>query len=235
MNFEGERDAEDLSRTWERMGSWREEEPGPGVRARFYQMLEAYEEGRRDAGAVRRTSWFASWRFTPAFQLAAAVCLVAIGIYAGVMAPWRAERSTEVATLRSEVQNMRQLVALSLLQQQSASDRLRGVTWSYRVEPSDTEVLSALLRTVNNDENVNVRLSAVDALRTFGESPVVRRGIAQAIGKQESPLVQIALLDLVRQLRDRNALAEVQALAAREGVDQTVRSRATRIVAELSQ
>ena len=33
---------------------------------------------------------------------------------------------------------MRQLVALSLMQQQSASDRLRGVSWAYQVEPSDT-------------------------------------------------------------------------------------------------
>ena len=56
---------------------------------------------------------------------------------------------------------MRQLVTLSLLQQQSAGDRLQGVNWSYRVEQPDTAVLAALLTTVNHDPNVNVRLAAV--------------------------------------------------------------------------
>ena len=59
---------------------------------------------------------------------------------------------------------MRQMVALSLMQQQSAGERLRGVSWAYRVESSDTEVLSALLYTVNNDQSVNVRMAAVEAL-----------------------------------------------------------------------
>ena len=53
-------------------------------------------------------------------------------------------QSSEVAQLRGEMYNMRQMVTLSLLQQQSASDRLRGVNWSYRVEQPDSEVLAAL-------------------------------------------------------------------------------------------
>jgi hypothetical protein len=129
---------------------------------------------------------------------------------------------------------MRQLVALSLLQQQSASDRLRGVNYSYRVEPSDTEVLSALLRTVNTDANVNVRLAAVDALRPFLDSPVARRGITQALMKQSSPLVQVALLDLVRDIRDSEAAADVKALAANVELDETVRHRAQMVAAEMS-
>ncbi len=71
---------------------------------------------------------------------------------------------------------MRQLVALSLLQQQNASDRLRGVNYAYRVEQSDPQVLSALLTTLDHDSNVNVRLAAVDAVRNFTDSPVGRKG-----------------------------------------------------------
>jgi hypothetical protein len=96
---------------------------------------------------------------------------------------------SEVAQLRGEVSNMRQMVALSLMQQQSAGERLRGVSWAYRVESSDTEVLSALLSTVNNDASVNVRMAAVDALHAFGASPVTRTAIVQAIPRQTSPLV----------------------------------------------
>ena len=222
-----------MSRTWEGMSKWPDEEPGPGVRARFYQMLEAYEEGRRERESPKPAGWWSWWR-QPAFQIGFSVAMLALGIFAGTA--WHGSRgSTEdVVALKSEVQNMRQLVALSLLQQQSASDRLRGVNYSYRVEPSDMEVLSALLRTVKSDPNINVRLSAVDALRQFGDSPVARRGIAQALGRQDSALVEVSLLDLVRELRDKDALPEVRALADKPGVDPAVRERAKLIADQLS-
>lgn len=226
---------ETMSRTWERMSEWRDEQPGPAVRARFYQMLEAYEEGRRAAAAPAKAIRFSWWPMTPVWQFAAAACLLVLGAGLGSLLPREQPGKTqELATLRSEVQNMRQLVALSLLQQQSASDRLRGVTYSYRVEPSDMEVLSALLQTVNGDPNVNVRLAAVDALRPFLDSPVARRGIAQALPKQSSPLVQVALLGLVREVRDTEAAANVQALAGTPGVDPAVQQRARQVAAELT-
>ena len=66
---------------------------------------------------------------------------------------------------------MRQLVALSLMQQQSASERLRGVSWAYQRGTIRREVLAALVSAVNHDTNVNVRLAAVDALApVFRES-----------------------------------------------------------------
>jgi hypothetical protein len=226
---------ESMSRTWERMSEWRDEQPSPAVRARFYQMLDAYEAGRQAAAAPAkpvRSSW---WPFAPVWQFAAAACLVVLGLFVGSYRPWgQGGKNEELATLRSEVQNMRQLVALSLLQQQSASDRLRGVTYSYRVQSSDTEVLSALLRTVNSDPNINVRLAAVDALRPFVDSPIARRGIAQSLAKQTSPLMQAALLDLVREIRDSEAAAPVRELLGNTELDPTVRQRAQQVAAELS-
>jgi len=115
---------------------------------------------------------------------------------------------------------------LSLMQQQSAGERLRGVNWAYRVESSDTEVLSALLETVNNDSSVNVRLSAVEALHRFGASPVTRTAIVQSIRKQTSPLVQIALIELLVDLKVTDAARELNSLASDNTVDASVRDRA---------
>jgi HEAT repeat protein len=121
---------------------------------------------------------------------------------------------------------MRQMVALSLMQQQSAGERLRGVSWAYRVESSDTEVLSALLSTVNNDPSVNVRVAAVDALHAFGASPVTRTAIVQSIPKQTSPLVQVALIELLVDLKVTDAAPELKKIGSDETIDASVRERA---------
>src|SRR5438128_11544340 len=80
-----------------------------------------------------------------------------------------------LAQLREEMSSMKQLVTLSLLQQQSASDRLRGVEWSCRLAQPDEHVLSALLRALDSDPNVNVRLAAIDALHRFASDATVRQ------------------------------------------------------------
>ena len=150
---------------------------------------------------------------------------VAIGRYAlaGGTAP--GQGTQEVAQLRGEVQNMRQLVTLSLLQQQSAADRLQGVTWSYRVPSSDTEVLSALLNTVNHDASVDVRMSAVDALKAMSASPVARRGLVQALPKQTSPLVEVAIVDALVDIREKQAVSTIQTQLAKPDLEPTVRKR----------
>jgi hypothetical protein len=200
--------------------------PGANVRDRFYDSLAAYKHGMT---STPRHGW--SWRFWPA---AVAFAMLAVGVGIGYM---MRPQVSEVAQLRGEVTSMRQMVALSLMQQQSADERLRGVSWAYRVAPqrgelqggiqNDTEVLSALLATVNNDESVNVRMAAVDKLHLFGASPVTRTAIVQSIPKQTSPLVQVALIDLLVDLKVTEAAPDLKRLAADPDLDSSVRGRAT--------
>ena len=211
-------EAEDLRDLWGTLGAMPEQDPSLSLRVRFYDTLRAVRE--REAQR-RRPLW---WLRHPAFQAAAAVLLLAIGVGAGFML--RSRDSSEVSQLRGEVYNMRQLVALSLLQQQNASDRLRGVNYAYRVEPDDSQVLAALLTTINHDPNVNVRLAAVDALKKFAGGPVGRRGLVQALGKQDSPLVQIAILDQIVELREKPAASAIQALETVPDVNPDVKQRA---------
>jgi hypothetical protein len=71
------------------------------------------------------------------------------------------------------------------------------------VDQSDTQVLAALLHAVNHDPNVNVRLAAVDALRKFAGNPVVKGSLDQSLVKQDSPMVQLALIDFIVDTRDK--------------------------------
>lgn len=130
---------------------------------------------------------------------------------------------------------MRQMVALSLMAQQSASARLNGVSWAYRAEPSDTEVLSALISAVDHDPNVNVRLAAVDALHAFAASPVTRKAVVESLPRQDAPLVQVALIDLLVDFRQREAAPELRTLASGTAVNDGVKQRALWAIGKLQE
>jgi hypothetical protein len=214
-------EASRIGELWQSLGLFPLEEPSGQVRERFYEMLGAYRQGQASVGPRKTYGWW---------QLAAAAALLVAGLGIGYAGRGNGQPPVEVSQLREEVASMRQLVALSLMQQQSAGDRLRGVSWSYQVEPSDTEVLNALVAAVNHDPNVNVRLAAVDALRPFTGSPsthvTARNAVVQALPRQTAPIVQVALIDFLAELKERNAAPELRRLVSDPDIDSGVRKRA---------
>jgi len=225
----------ELGVVWRGLESMPEIEPSQAMRARFLETLSAYQEGyqeaqRKLAYAAPPKSWWAGLWLRPAWQAAFSAALLIAGILGGryFAAPRPVETvNPEMAQLRGQIENLRQLVTLSMLQQDSPSARLRGVTYSYQVSQPDQQVEQALLHAVNHDSNINVRLSAVDALAKFGNNPEVRRALVDSLPVQDSPLVQIALIDLLVQFNDKDAAPELRKLAQDGQANPEVRQRAS--------
>jgi HEAT repeat protein len=131
-----------------------------------------------------------------------------------------------VQQLHSQVQDLRRTVALSLLERQSATSRLEGISWSTRVDHPDPELISALLTALNHDSNINVRLSSLDALEKFTSDANVRRALIASIQGQDSPLVQIALIDALVHIGDNSAAGEFRRLTNESDVNAAVQQRA---------
>ena len=112
------------------------------------------------------------------------------------------------------------------MQQQSASERLRGVAWTGQIDEPGSEVVTALLDTLMHDPNVNVRLASIDALKRFGERDVVRQGAVEALQRQTSPLVQIALVDFLVEVNGRQSADALRRLSQDPMVNDAVRARA---------
>jgi len=235
-------EAKEIQDLWSAMKSIATPEPEPDARKRFNLMIEAYRHGLEQSSSPGlwqgMNSWISGWwPQQPAVQFGLAVFLLAIGLVSGglLRSPARppVQQTDAVAEMRGELMQMRQMVALSLMQQQSASDRLRGVNWSYRLQQPGQEVLSALLDTLMHDPNVNVRLATVDALRQFGDQPVVRKGVIEAMTRQESPMVQVALIGLAVDLHEKESIATLRHLSDDTKLDVAVRERAQKGLAEL--
>ncbi|MBV8832165.1 MAG: HEAT repeat domain-containing protein [Acidobacteriaceae bacterium] len=215
-------EVEELRSIWEGLGLVPEEQPSAAMRARFYQRLNAVVRNGTDVAGERRSRW----KFNVFQQVAAALILFSAGLLVGHLQPERQKPSGEVEQLQTQVQSLRQTVALSLLERQSATSRLQGVEWSNRVERPDGELLSALLNTLNSDPNVNVRLASLDALEKFADDNSVRKGLVESMSTQDSPLVQIALIDAMVRMRDRDVKNELRKLTHDSEVNAAVRQRA---------
>ena len=225
-------DLEDLTVVWAKLGVLPEEQPGGAVRSRFYAMLEdakaALEAERKAAAQAARQPRLAGW-FTfrrPAFAASFSAFLLLVGIGAGWLLNGGPRAGERYAGLSREVQDMRQQVALSLLSRPSASERIQGVGYTSEVtDPNDT-TLAALFKAVDTDPNPNVRLAAVDALYLFRDRPGVRESLVRSLAIQSYPLVQVALIDFLVEVREARAAEALKKLIDSGDLSPEVKKRA---------
>jgi hypothetical protein len=216
---------QELSETWTRLGLMAEEQPSPALRRDFYRQLEA---ARREAAAADRIPWSQRLRaWMPAMPLAAAALVVVVGFGAGFfLGRGGGKGAAQVERLSREVDSLQQQVTLSLLNQSSAAARLQGISLTSRVQEPEPSLIAALLNALDSDPSVNVRLSAVEALYLFSGRDDVRQALRASLPRQQSPLVQIALIDLLVSLKERQSAEALKRLLGDKKIMPEVQQRA---------
>lgn len=207
---------------WKKLASLPAPAPGPDFQRNFNAML------CREIAPGAVPLWH-----RPLLGWAAAAALAIGAFFAGLSIGAHRPR-TELDELRGEIRGMRSMVAMSLLQQQSAVERLRGVNYSVRLDNPEDEVVTALIQTLRGDSSVDVRLAAADALRKYSGRPTVRLAMVDSLQSQDSPMMQLALIDALVDFRERRAEAPLHHLAAQPRLDPTVKLRVEKALQELS-
>jgi hypothetical protein len=224
------RELQGLSETWARLHVLEEDaRPSGALRARFYSMLESYPrdpEPERGLMAPPRPAvrWW-EWALRPA----AALLILAIGVAVGTRIRTdgaSAPAAADVARMGAEIASLRQQVSLALINQTSAGERLRGVALVSKVRHPDPSLVNSLLDLVDGDPNVNVRLSAVEALYLFAPQAEVQERLTRSLAKQVSPLVQIAVIDLLVATREKRAAEALRQLIKDDQIRPEVREHA---------
>nr|WP_186737769.1 zf-HC2 domain-containing protein [Spirosoma utsteinense] len=227
---------------WQRMGAVTTPEPSPEMRTQFYTMLHSFDEAEQ---AVRKSTWgtridsLRQW-WTPqlAGRVAFSFLLLSLGLVAGYWLPGRhtpdVAYQQRIDTLSTQVQEMREMMMLSLLENPSATERLRAVSYTKDLSDANGRVIDALLTTLNNDPNVNVRLVTLEALAELAHDPRVREGLVQSLTRQESPLVQVALADVMVKLQEKRSLKPLRQILRQAGVNELVKSKIEQTIRELS-
>ena len=218
----------DLENISDQLNELQVPEPSEKMDENFYSMLEDFKEKERKSEQKREkaVSFFQSFfpqKYIP--QIAYSLLLLIIGWAAGTWITPNSKYENQMVQMTSQIQDMREMMMLTLIDQPSATERIKAVNITNNFETVDDKIIRALLKTLNNDENENVRLITVEALYEFADNPKVREGLILSISKQESPLVQIALADIMISLQEKKSIDQFNELLKKKDLNDTVRHR----------
>ncbi|MDR8390525.1 HEAT repeat domain-containing protein [Aliifodinibius sp. S!AR15-10] len=234
----GEMDLQDIREMeslYSQMGHIEMPEPTPALGDRFYSMLEA-EMQKQNTGWMPKIAMVfdhVQHRFQLRY-LTYAVSIFLAGLLVGDIYAPISNQDEQIDRLSTEVYQLREMMMISLLDDSSPIERLKAVNISNEIPSVDSRVIDALLRTLNNDSNVNVRLAAVEALVQHASNAKVRQGLVSSITRQESPIVQSALADAMLTLQEKQSVDEFKKLLDRNELDNTVRDKLETTIAALN-
>ncbi len=175
-------------------------EPSSRIAQQFDTFLQG-EIKKNNQTKVIPLTWF--------YRVAAAVALIVVGGGIGYWISLQQRNADELEAMKRELEMTRQLVMSRLNDEQSASQRILGVQAAYTVEETDHEILNALIKVMNEDPNSNVRLAAIEALGKFN-SDKVRKALVASLSLQTDPVVQIALIQLMVQMKEKGAVKSLE-------------------------
>lgn len=215
---------EDLKAIHDNLILEKTEVPTKEMQSVFYQNLDKEKNELANTSAPKSNWWnslfpqdFAkiNWGF--------GMMTLLVGLFLGSF--FNSGSTERIDVLATQLQKTQETMMMALLEKESSRDRLKAVKISNKMTDVSGPVVEALLRTLNNDENVNVRLAAIEALADFSQNPKVRKGLIDAIQYQDSPMVQLTLAELMVFLQDKKSVEEFKNLMKKKDIPTEVKNQ----------
>ncbi len=232
---------EALQKVWYLMGELEQPEPSAKMHVDFKTALTNYRHEQSE-NQIHSGNWIGKlWEFLSIQvqpRLAYSVLFIAIGLLAGYFLRQPQQQSIaynkQIDSLSSQISEMKQVLMFSLLQDPSASQRMRAVAYTEEITNVDLKVVDALLTTLNKDPNVNVRLATLEALTKLADNPKVREGLVHSIEHQDSPIMQSAIADVMVKLQEKSSVRLLQRLLNKKDINQKVKLNIEKSIQKLT-
>lgn len=157
------------------------------------------------------------------FQIGTAAAILLIGIFVGKNLGGE-KPVTEVDLAELEIKMRTEM--LDLLQKEtSTSGRIKAVNISYKLQP-DSEIVEALIQSMNIDKSTNVRIAAIEALSHFGNEPKVRTALCKSLGVQSNQMIQLSLIKILVNMKEKQAVEYFEKIIEKESTTPEVKDEA---------
>jgi hypothetical protein len=126
--------------------------------------------------------------------------------------------------LQSQLDKNNSLLVLTLLKQSSASDRLQATNVSYTLSNIDNQVYSALIASLENDPDPNVRIKCAEILVLHMNPDTLCKVFEKALDYQNDPFMQLLLINYISSINDPQSNKILINFSKSNKVDEFVRS-----------
>jgi HEAT repeat protein len=115
---------------------------------------------------------------------------------------------------------------LDLMKDDRTSSRIQATTVTLSLLVADPTVINNLAYLLQNDENPNVRLAALDALRRFADDPQVREEFLLALEGNPPEVLRFELIEILVHLEEKRVLPILEKMIDADSLPQPVRDAA---------
>jgi hypothetical protein len=191
--------------------------PDESLRINFYHMLHSEIDKTNKKRSSERTPVIQHNRTW--FRIAAGFALLICGTFLGAF--FHSEFSnkysaTELKNLQTEVALLKQTAMFTMLNEESSADRLQAVNYANDLEVPERTVIDVLVKTLNNDKNVNVRMAAAYALAKFADQRAVCDSLVKSLSVQNDPILQVILINILVERKEREAIEPMRRIMNNE-------------------
>ena len=205
---------QELQTVFEAIDNEPEVVPDSSLKANFEKMLLEEKSLLKESKVVSLQSKTKSnWRTF--LQIAATITLVILGYLYGKFEK-NQSLTEEMAVLENEKTQMKQAMTISLIENESASKRLKAVNYAEEFENPGDDILKALINKMHYDDHTNVRLAAAEALAKFSDAEMVRKSLIKALEIEQDPSMQIELIQILVSIQEKRAIPSMERLLRNE-------------------
>lgn len=208
-----------------------DEIPDDSLKNNFYEMLNKEANKAKATNTINITAFPNKHKIYTQLKYAATITLfISLGFFAGSQTQKNTNTKQEIASLQEEVNQLQQQTNLASLNQPSASERLKIINTVNKTSDADNNLISALVNTLNNDENANVRMAAAYALAKYPENEFVRTSLIQSLENQTEPIIQISLIGILVDIQDQRAKSAIESILKKDNLMPEVKKHASDVL-----
>ncbi|TMM59569.1 hypothetical protein FEE95_04360 [Maribacter algarum] len=190
----------------------KETTPSGNLKTNFFEQIELEKQNNSKVVSLDNVSVQGKNNWTNNLLKIAASVVLLVGVYFFGKQQQEQISGKEIAHLADETQAFKQTAMLSLMGNKSASKRIQGVNFIEEFSDPDEAIVSALADRMLNDENTNVRRTAVEVLSEFTASETVKNSFIKALKTEKDPGIQITIIQVLGKIQEKKAAASMQYL-----------------------
>lgn len=196
------------------------ESPSPALRQSFDSMLE----DEKKIQPIKPASGVVGIYWKTMLRVAAVLLLVAGSYWIG---NYQSDQSSgsRISQMEEQLLDLKIEMTLALLNNPSASKRIQAVNYSDELQAVDRKVLEAIIARLHNDENVNVRMAAAEALWKFRNEELVKQALIKSLETEKNPDVQILVIQFLSEAQEKRAVQPMKKLLVQPDLEPYVKDQ----------